>query len=201
MVISKGKGDANGRRGELSHKVEEKASPARKYSLPRFHNFSFPMTNWGCQRLLRCVNPEAETPNRFIPTPDKEEEEQEDTSSPAARPWNLRIRRSSYRDPAENCYNRCPCPSSSFSHLLLGNEHQGRADLLRSEGGGEKPERPKFYVSLSREEIEEDFFAFIGLKPSRRPKKRARIVQRQLDSIFPGLWLSEVTVDSYRVNE
>ena len=48
-----------------------------------------------------------------------------------------------------------------------------------------KRERPKFSVSLSREEVRDDFMAMVGTRPPRRPKKRARIVQKQLDvSLF-----------------
>ncbi|KAG0495077.1 hypothetical protein HPP92_006071 [Vanilla planifolia] len=52
-----------------------------------------------------------------------------------------------------------------------------------------------------KREIDEDVFALTGSRPRRRPKKRPRIVQRQLDAIFPGLWLSEITPESYRVQE
>ena len=46
---------------------------------------------------------------------------------------------------------------------------------------GEKIPRAKFSVSLSREEVERDFLAVAGIRPPRRPKKRPRIVQKQLD--------------------
>ncbi|KAL8463296.1 hypothetical protein ACS0TY_034082 [Phlomoides rotata] len=76
---------------------------------------------------------------------------------------------------------------------------------LRSGGGaaasGAKKERPKLSVALSKSEIEEDFYSMVGHRPPRRPKKRNRNVQRQLDTLFPGLWLSEVTPDMYKVHE
>ncbi|GLT51582.1 hypothetical protein SLA2020_249830 [Shorea laevis] len=62
-----------------------------------------------------------------------------------------------------------------------------------------KEKKLKFSISLSREEIEEDIFAMTGSRPSRRPKKRAKNVQKQLDCVFPGLWLPSITCDSYRV--
>lgn len=50
---------------------------------------------------------------------------------------------------------------------------------------GEKRERAKFSVTLLRREIEQDFMAMVGHRPPRRPKKRAKIVQKELDvSIF-----------------
>ncbi|KAM0857394.1 hypothetical protein ACQ4PT_048495 [Festuca glaucescens] len=59
--------------------------------------------------------------------------------------------------------------------------------------------RAPFAVALEAEEIEEDVYALTGARPRRRPRKRPRIVQRQLDSLFPGLWLTEITADAYRV--
>nr|ACU20234.1 unknown [Glycine max] len=62
-------------------------------------------------------------------------------------------------------------------------------------------ERAKFSVSLSKEQVEQDFWAFLGTRPPRRPKKRPRIVQKNLDTLFPGLWLTDVTAESYKVPE
>lgn len=59
--------------------------------------------------------------------------------------------------------------------------------------------RAPFAVELEAEEIEEDVYALTGARPRRRPRKRSRVVQRQLDSLFPGLWLTEITADAYRV--
>ncbi|XP_044502930.1 uncharacterized protein LOC123223685 [Mangifera indica] len=65
----------------------------------------------------------------------------------------------------------------------------------------EKEKKQKFSISLSKEEIENDFLILTGSKPARRPKKRAKNVQNQLDFAFPGLWLASITPDSYRVND
>lgn len=76
------------------------------------------------------------------------------------------------------------------------------ADCLRGAGMEQRAERKKkvkFSVPLSKDEIEDDFIAMVGRRPPRRPKKRAKVVQRQLDSLFPGLWLTEVTPDAYKV--
>lgn len=82
-----------------------------------------------------------------------------------------------------------------------------KSPMQRSDGNGtaaasgEKRERAKFSVPLSKRDIEEDFYAMVGHRPPRRPKKRARIVQKQLDTLFPGLWLTEVIPDMYKVIE
>ncbi|KAK8980849.1 hypothetical protein V6N11_047980, partial [Hibiscus sabdariffa] len=41
----------------------------------------------------------------------------------------------------------------------------------------------------------------VGCRLRKRPKKCARYVQKELDSLFPGLQLMEVTADSYKVQE
>uniref|UniRef100_A0A0E0HHU5 DUF1639 family protein n=1 Tax=Oryza nivara TaxID=4536 RepID=A0A0E0HHU5_ORYNI len=94
----------------------------------------------------------------------------------AARPWNLRQR--TRRRPAASMSwaAAVPVPSSS-----------------------RRRKRAPFSVALTPEEIEEDIYALTGSRPRRRPRKRPRVVQRQLDSLFPGLWLTEVTADAYRV--
>ncbi|CAA2978423.1 uncharacterized protein LOC111381734 [Olea europaea var. sylvestris] len=67
--------------------------------------------------------------------------------------------------------------------------------------GVERKEKMRIWVSLSREEIEEDVYALTGSKPARRPKKRSKNIQKQLDGVFPGLYLVGLTTDSYRVHD
>lgn len=105
--------------------------------------------------------------------------------SAAARPWNLRTRRAACTEPPQ------PPP-------VAAREEKKRNE---SPPPSKKRERPKFSVALSREEIVGDFEAMVGKRPPRRPKKRAKLVQRQLDALFPGFWLTEVTLDSYFVPE
>ncbi|XP_076956270.1 uncharacterized protein LOC143631368 [Bidens hawaiensis] len=64
-----------------------------------------------------------------------------------------------------------------------------------------KKHNNKLSISLSKDEIEEDMFALTGAKPARRPKKRPRSVQKQLDTLFPGLWLGSINADTYKVSE
>lgn len=75
-------------------------------------------------------------------------------------------------------------------------------EMVESRGNnGDKKEKNKFWVTLSREEIEEDIFIMTGSRPARRPRKRPKNVQKQLDNVFPGLWLVGLTVDAYRVSD
>ncbi|KAI3516730.1 hypothetical protein L1887_15721 [Cichorium endivia] len=73
-------------------------------------------------------------------------------------------------------------------------------------GGGEGIERrekarAKFSVPLSRREMEKDFEDMGERRLPRKPKKRPKIVQNQLDTLFPGLWLTEIHADLYRIPE
>ncbi|KAF5777355.1 hypothetical protein HanXRQr2_Chr12g0534631 [Helianthus annuus] len=69
--------------------------------------------------------------------------------------------------------------------------------------GGERREkvRAKFSVPLSRKEMEKDFEDMGERRLPRKPKKRPRVIQNHLDTLFPGLWLTEIHADLYRVSE
>ncbi|KAG0457972.1 hypothetical protein HPP92_022841 [Vanilla planifolia] len=177
----------------------------------RLHNFSFPTLSWGNQKLLRCVNlsggsmdeeihlgirlsssdPNAPPLTRILPQKRRSEEDDgKESNRPsgtsASRPWNLRSRRAACNAPAEIG----PCRNSSFStslspspsHSPLQKEKSSCEAIIESKFEGlEMIERRKFSVALSREEIEADFLAVKGAKPPRRPKKRAKYLQRQID--------------------
>ncbi|KAI3497871.1 hypothetical protein L2E82_13824 [Cichorium intybus] len=61
-----------------------------------------------------------------------------------------------------------------------------------------KEERAKFSIALSRKEIEDDFITMIGKKPPRKPNKRPKNVQNDLQGIYPGSRLCEVHRDLYK---
>ncbi|XP_076910511.1 uncharacterized protein LOC143568180 [Bidens hawaiensis] len=60
---------------------------------------------------------------------------------------------------------------------------------------------PKLYITLSSKEKEEDFMAMKGCKPSHRPKKRPKAIQRSLLLVSPGAWLTDICQDRYEVIE
>lgn len=100
------------------------------------------------------------------PAPEARLETQADVSAvPAALPWNLRTRRGAARAPME-----------IQRHLSV----RPQAVWRRSEDA-ERREWPKFSISLTREEIEEDIYAMTGCRAPRRPRKRAKVIQKQLD--------------------
>ncbi|KAG6407829.1 hypothetical protein SASPL_130828 [Salvia splendens] len=125
-------------------------------------------------------------------------------------PWNLRTRRAACRTSGDSAAVgggksfRIDLPRPAGSSQIRSGQ---KSPMRKSEDGGaaaasgKKREREKFSGALSKRDVEEDFYAMVGHRPPRRPKKRPRIVQKQLDTLFPGLWLTEVTTDMYKVIE
>ncbi|KAK9274783.1 hypothetical protein L1049_022035 [Liquidambar formosana] len=144
---------------------------------------------------------------------DDEEREKGDEveESSVQKPWNLRPRRGVSKGGAievggggggssrngELQEMTVPAVQQSDNNLPKSLRLRGFAGTQ----GMERKEKLKFWISLSKEEIEEDVFVMTGSKPARRPRKRPRTVQKQLDNVFPGLWLVGVTADSYRIPE
>lgn len=146
------------------------------------HNFSMPCLKWGNQRLLRCVKVSTSDSDDIATVREKlmidlkvatDNLKVSLFQEANPKPWNLRTRRAA-----------CKAPHQTNQD----NNNKRKMD-----------ERPKFSVSLSKDEVQQDFRALLGTRPPRRPKKRPKIVQNNLDTLFPGLWLTEVTVESYKV--
>ncbi|XP_007052276.2 PREDICTED: uncharacterized protein LOC18614448 [Theobroma cacao] len=114
--------------------------------------------------------------------------------------WNLRPRKPITKPRNQN--GAAPRIGASAHENKIHRPESTRSRNVTEPKAAEKKEKKKkFSISLSREEIDDDIFAMTGSKPSRRPKKRAKNVQKQLDCVFPGLWLSSITPDCYRVSD
>ncbi|KAI4369009.1 hypothetical protein MLD38_017504 [Melastoma candidum] len=110
------------------------------------------------------------------------------------RPWRLRTRKTSWKAP--------PAASSSAATLDSPAGKESIPMTRDSKGPPEKrKQRAKFAVALRKKEIEEDFMKLTGHRPPRRPKKRRCTVQKRLEVLFPGQWLTEVKADTYKVVE
>uniref|UniRef100_A0A3Q7GFA9 Uncharacterized protein n=1 Tax=Solanum lycopersicum TaxID=4081 RepID=A0A3Q7GFA9_SOLLC len=114
------------------------------------------------------------------------------TGIDASRPWNLPLKVDVIRN--NRLSSLSPLRTENKS-VRLQSEFFGAGDSYTDE----KRKKKNFSISLGRIEIEEDFMAMIGHRPPRRPKKRAKMVQKNLDTIFPGLWLTEITPDLYKM--
>ncbi|KAL5976767.1 hypothetical protein ACLOJK_021100 [Asimina triloba] len=77
----------------------------------------------------------------------------------------------------------------------------GLEDVGKMIGEGMEFVWPKFFLSLSCKEKEEDFMAMKGCKLPHRPKKRAKFIQKCLQAVSPGSWLPELSLDRYEVRE
>uniref|UniRef100_A0A2P2K1V2 Uncharacterized protein n=1 Tax=Rhizophora mucronata TaxID=61149 RepID=A0A2P2K1V2_RHIMU len=105
------------------------------------------------------------------------------------RPWKLRPRKGISKEAAaavpgnehrERESNRYQVHQPK-SMRLRGSAENGSGNGGAREELVEKKEKRKFWIALSREEIEEDIFIMTGSRPPRRPKKRPKNVQRVLD--------------------
>ncbi|KAL1828485.1 hypothetical protein DCAR_0207711 [Daucus carota subsp. sativus] len=168
-------------------------SPVKTKTL---HNFSLPCLKWAHKnstprqrtRLPDSPhNPSSQPENdpNHPPAPTQAGPEALDGPEDcSAKPWNLRPRK---------------CASAQTAL----REASEPAAVEKEKDGAQKSERrdkkTKLWITLSREEIEEDLYSMNGSKPARRPKKRTKAIQKQVDEVFPGLYLAGVTVDSYRV--
>lgn len=159
----------------------------------------------------------ADTALAPIPTPAPATEEAPDQTSaegpatvevevrePAPKTWNLRPRKPASKPPKGN--GGAPAKQVTKKRPPTRTEST-RTESTRSRKATEtkvsekKETKPRISIPLSKEAIEEDILFFTGSKPARRPKKRAKNVQKQLDNVFPGLWLSSITPESYQVND
>lgn len=126
------------------------------------------------------------------------------SAAAASKPWNLRPRRAVTKgiEIGNGGTGSSGCGASKNGEYNEQMENSlpksTRLRGLAENGGGEKREKRKFWIALSRDEIEEDIYSMTGFKPSRKTKKRARAVQKQIDNLFPGQWLVGISPESYK---
>ncbi|KAG6573950.1 hypothetical protein SDJN02_25768 [Cucurbita argyrosperma subsp. argyrosperma] len=147
--------------------------------------------------------PEKKTPAAPVPAPSPDKD---------SKPWSLRVKKTASKTPIDTVTEGRSGEKALKINKRLDKRPIRNSPLRSGDGGGgvkspgrrlvmEKKEREKFSVSLSKKEIEEDFMAMVERRPPRRPKKRPRNVQNQIDTLFPGAWLTEITADLYDVPE
>jgi len=99
--------------------------------------------------------------------------------SNAVRPWNLRTRRAACKAPLVPTMASVPVMKDEGRRFF--DVGCSSPLMMKKKKMVNENEKVKFSISLSKEEVEEDFWALVGTRPPRRPKKRSRIVQRQLN--------------------
>nr|GMC86959.1 neurofilament heavy polypeptide-like [Ipomoea batatas] len=178
---------------EKKHRVSETDAIGQKESRSKIV-LKLPRKNKGVEIQEETKADEAQEEGKTAVAP----VDQESSEEPVPKTWNLRPRK-----PIQKSLN---LNGVQFKAAMIEDKTQSpHRTPIRSEaelnGAEKKEKRQRFSLALSREEIEEDIFALTGSKPVRRPKKRAKSVQKQLDTLFPGLWLASITPDSYKVSE
>ncbi|GMH09560.1 hypothetical protein Nepgr_011401 [Nepenthes gracilis] len=115
------------------------------------------------------------------------------------KPWNLRPRRPTNKTTIEIGGGGGVTSKNGEFHEQIENLPKSmRLRGFAESGATESREKRKFWITLPKDEIEEDIYALTGSKPVRRPRKRTRTVQKQLDNVFPGLLLVGVSPEAYR---
>ncbi|CAK9167815.1 unnamed protein product [Ilex paraguariensis] len=140
-----------------------------------------------------------------VPVLEDKEKEKESEISNSPKPWNLRSARAPYKAPIKSGGSNTDggghagkqeSPVATVKSERLRNVVATEKETTEK---GENSQRAKFSLTLTKEEIESDFLAMTGAKPPRRPKKKSKAAQKQLDSLFPGSWMTEITPERYKV--
>ncbi|KAJ4973687.1 hypothetical protein NE237_006861 [Protea cynaroides] len=126
--------------------------------------------------------------NINVAIPEEVEEDESAAAAAAARPWSDGGRGGGSGVDVAGCSN------SKNEERQQNSSDPQRTDNSKikkitfkvrgsspSQGSVEKKKYPKFSLSLSRKEIEDDLLSMMGPRRSRRPKKKARIVQQEDD--------------------
>ncbi|KAM7512159.1 hypothetical protein LguiB_011034 [Lonicera macranthoides] len=89
-------------------------------------------------------------------------------------------------------------PNNTVRETLLDNKIPLLVEALDSleTKNSEMKKKPRFSISLSPEEIEEDILLMTGSKPLKKPRKRGEAVQRELDKLFPGMRFASRSLDA-----
>lgn len=132
-----------------------------------------------------------ETGERKRETEGVEEAEAEEM---VQKPWNLRPRKPIFSKTtveigvgaSRNGELQETVQAVTAVHSVQHTENPPQPKSLRLRGfaemqSTERREKRRFWIALSRDEIEEDIFVMTGSRPSRRPRKRPKTVQKQLD--------------------
>lgn len=108
--------------------------------------------------------------------------DEEAAEESAPKTWNLRPRK-----PIHKSLNLNGGPFRASGSVMQENKSQSphlnmnKPENNESNPPQKKEKMPRFSIALTREEIDEDIYAMTGSKASRRPKKRVKAVQKQLD--------------------
>ncbi|KAL2460879.1 Uncharacterized protein Adt_44299 [Abeliophyllum distichum] len=119
--------------------------------------------------------------------------------------WNFRDRKSNQSSKTASAKSTAGSSSTSAGSKDKQPKHAGKSGLGKKEKEEREmsdfPKLPSFSLELKPEEIVADLLAMTGKISPKKPKKRTKNVQRQIDLIIPGINLETITIDQYRVTE
>ncbi|KAJ0241397.1 hypothetical protein HA466_0218000 [Hirschfeldia incana] len=171
---------------------EEEEYTNKKKSL---HNFSFTDLKWGVQRNLRCAKIESDGGSPVV------DQRLRRRSSPPELVED-RSREEGIKEDYEEEKTTTRSKKEGEVSPPWNLRKRRSAAPIRDSGGNNQRVRPtKFNLTLTKKEVEDDFVAMAAHGPSRRPKKRPRNVQRQIDSLYPARYFGRVTADIYDVTD
>ncbi|KAJ0982703.1 hypothetical protein J5N97_010958 [Dioscorea zingiberensis] len=172
----------------------------------------FPL-QWGSRKRLRCVRVRDET------TPERSDGRRRATSRINRRivdkdlsfppllpiPLHQRLPESAGSDSRKSRSASLSPEKEDRFYTTRGSlaacEENGHGIGVEERGTGATAAMPRFFVSLSNKEKEEDFMAMKGCKLPQRPRKRSKLIQKCLLLVSPGAWLSELSHERYEVRE
>ncbi|PIA50334.1 hypothetical protein AQUCO_01300819v1 [Aquilegia coerulea] len=145
-------------------------------------------------------NNNSTTTDDSVAASSNEEEKEKQVETDSSKPWNLRPRGNSQRvlnDKSEN--------------PVLGTQDSGdekKKNKNKDENKDNVDKQPakkrKVYISLTRQEIEEDFFKMTGSKLASRHRasnKRSTEEKAALKLLLPGLMFNGVSADTCKIHK
>ncbi|KAJ0242868.1 Uncharacterized protein HA466_0201350 [Hirschfeldia incana] len=155
------------------------------------HNFTLPADlKWGVQRSLRCMNVHSHGGA-------------DDRSRRSEERIEEKIKESIFREQVEDKMGRERevSPPGVAAEVKPWNLRKRRAACKApiTESGNCDANQNKFVSTLTKKEVEDDYMMMMGHRPPRRPKKRLRTLQKQIDLLHPAFYFTEVTEDLYEV--
>lgn len=186
---------------------DKESRPSRSPSEPNL------FLQWGSRKRLRCVKTRedgspsparSDVLRRTIPRVNRPllGGDVAQFRSPR-RPSTLHSRKSEAQA-SENRQSMSLSPEKDRYYSTRGSPFHFEGNGFDFNGGVEEKGTtalPRFFISLSNKEKEEDFMVMKGCKLPQRPKKRPKLMQKSLLMVCPGAWLSDLSHERYEVRE
>ncbi|CAN6843695.1 unnamed protein product [Brassica oleracea] len=173
------------------------------------HNFTLPDLKWGFQRSLRCMKLQSNGGSVETERWRSEEGIEEygekiisdlRTEAEKMKALIFRERIVDFEDEDKKEREREASPPGVAAEVKPWNLRKRRAACKAPVAESVNcDEVAKFMSTLSKKEMEDDYMTMMGHRPPRRPKKRLRTLQKQIDLLHPAFYFTQITEDIYQV--